>query len=67
MVDTPETAGIEMDNLINCIEKFEELESLEEDYQVILATGLGKYPETLKDNRVLYMPTKSQRLLKLRS
>ena len=67
LVDTPETAGIEMENLINCIGKFQELDLLEKDYQVILATGLDKYPDALKDNRVLYMPTKSDSLLKLRS
>jgi DNA repair exonuclease SbcCD ATPase subunit len=66
LIDTPETAGIEMDNLIKCIKKFQDLDSLNKDYQVILATGLKKYPDSLKDNRVLYMPTKSDALLKLR-
>ncbi len=66
LVDTPETAGIEMDNLINCISKFEELESLGQDYQVILATGLKKYPPSLENNRVLYMPTQSDALLQPR-
>jgi len=66
LVDTPETAGIEMDNLINCISKFEELELLGQDYQVILATGLKKYPPSLVSNRVLYMPTKSNALLQPR-
>jgi len=67
LVDTPETAGIEMENLINCIGKFEELDATGVDYQVILATGLRKYPTSLENNRVLYMPTKSDALLKLRS
>ncbi|MCP3430049.1 hypothetical protein NLF92_14005, partial [Alteromonas sp. LMIT007] len=38
MIDTPETAGIELKNLINCISKFEELDEYGKDYQVILAT-----------------------------
>ncbi|CAK8712829.1 hypothetical protein KKHLCK_01850 [Candidatus Electrothrix laxa] len=66
LIDTPETAGIELENLINCIGRFEELESIGQDYQVILATGLNKYPASLKSNRVLYMPTKSDSLLQLR-
>ena len=67
LVDTPETAGIELDNLKNCLSKFENLEESGKDYQVILATGLGKYPENLKANRVLFMPDKSHSLLKLRN
>ncbi len=66
LIDTPETAGIEMDNLINCIGKFQELEPLGGDYQVIMATGLKKYPASLKSNRILYMPTKSDALLRPR-
>lgn len=66
LIDTPETAGIELNKLINCIEKFEDLEELSDDFQIILATGLNKYPASLKDNRVLFMPTKSDALLKPR-
>lgn len=66
MIDTPETAGIELKNLINCISKFEELDEYGKDYQVILATGLGKYPESLKDNRVLFMPSKQKQHMLLR-
>jgi len=58
LVDTPETAGIELGHLVNCISKFEEFESYGENYQVILATGLNKYPESMRDKRVLYMPDK---------
>jgi len=39
---------------------------LGQDYQVILATGLNKYPPSLVSNRVLYMPTKSNALLQPR-
>ncbi|CCK82402.1 conserved uncharacterized protein [Desulfobacula toluolica Tol2] len=60
LVDTPETAGIELDNLINCISKFEDLDSYYSNYQVIISTGLNKYPESLKENRVLYMPERKK-------
>ena len=60
LIDTPETAGIELENLIKCFSKFEELDEYQQDYQVILATGIGKYPDTLSDNRVLFMPNKEK-------
>lgn len=66
LVDTPETAGIELENLVNVLGKFKELESTNVDFQVILATGLRKYPESMLGNRVLYMPTKAEALLKRR-
>jgi len=64
IIDTPETAGIELENLIKCINKIVALEDYQKDYQVILATGLNKYPETLKPNRVLFLPNKKNALLK---
>jgi len=66
LVDTPETAGIELDNLKNCLSKFKLLDESDIDYQVILATGLGKYPEEIKSNRVLFMPDKKHGLLSAR-
>lgn len=59
LIDTPETAGIELDHLKNCISKLSELEGYGKRFQVIISTGLGKYPDTLKPNRVLYMPDKT--------
>lgn len=58
-IDTPETAGIELDHLKNCISKLSELEGYGKRFQVIISTGLGKYPDTFKPNRVLYMPDKT--------
>ena len=58
LIDTPETAGIELDHLINCIHQIEELQNYGVDFQVIISTGLNKYPKSLKDNRVLFMPDK---------
>lgn len=66
LVDTPETAGIELDNLINCISKFEDLDSYDSNYQVIISTGLNKYPESLKENRVLYMPERRKEYMLLK-
>jgi len=60
LIDTPETAGIELEQLINCIHQLEELKNYGVDFQVIISTGLNKYPESLKDNRVLFMPDKQK-------
>ncbi|MDW2057316.1 hypothetical protein R7Q40_23635 [Vibrio sp. 506] len=69
LIDTPETAGIELEYLINCIRQLEELKNYGADFQVIISTGLNKYPESLKDNRVLFMPDKQKEhmLLKKKS
>jgi len=69
LIDTPETAGIELEYLINCIRQLEELKNYGTDFQVIISTGLNKYPESLKDNRVLFMPDKQKEhmLLKKKS
>ena len=67
LVDTPETAGIELDRLLKCLDKFSELEDYKKDYQVIISTGLNKYPPSLADKRILYMPTKAEALLKART
>lgn len=64
LIDTPETAGIELENLINCMSKFDELNKFGVDYQIILTTGLNKYPAHFRDNRMMYMPTKQDALLK---
>lgn len=60
LVDTPETAGIEKDHLMNCLSKFQDLDKQQKTYQVILSTGLGKYPASLAKYRVLYMPDKKK-------
>jgi len=66
LIDTPETAGIELEHLINCIRQLEELQNYGVDFQVIISTGLNKYPESLKDNRVLFMPDKQKRHMLLK-
>jgi len=64
LIDTPETAGIELDNLKTCISKMSEFDSYLQDYQVILTTGLEKYPKEFREKRVLFMPDKNHALLK---
>lgn len=61
LIDTPETAGIELDYLQNCIGQLEGLQEYGVDFQVIITTGLNKYPDSLKDNRVLFMPDRKQK------
>jgi len=61
LIDTPETAGIELDYLQNCIRQLEDLKKYGVDFQVIISTGLNKYPDSLKDNRVLFMPDRKQK------
>lgn len=64
LIDTPDTAGIEIDNLIPCLEQFRDLTG---SYQIILSTGLGKYPKDFIEYRKLYLPNKTTKLLKLRT
>ncbi|MBT2760458.1 AAA family ATPase [Paenibacillus sp. ISL-20] len=45
LIDTPENLGIDKENLDECMDRISELQSL--DYQIILTTGLGKYPKSL--------------------
>ncbi|GBC63427.1 hypothetical protein DENIS_4421 [Desulfonema ishimotonii] len=60
LIDTPETAGIELEHLVNCIAQLEELKNYGVDFQVIITTGLNKYPASLKENRILFMPNKQR-------
>ncbi|TKJ09467.1 hypothetical protein [Halomonas sp. 15WGF] len=62
LIDTPETGGIDAENLRRSIEQLEELDSLG-DFQVILSTGYKKYPEALKGNVAVSLD-KENKLLK---
>jgi hypothetical protein len=68
LVDTPETAGIDSERLIACLgEVADVVEENEPDKcQVILTTGLGKYPPGCKD-RVFGTLTDERRLLEVRN
>lgn len=63
LIDTPETSGIELENLKRCLEKIGELGRYGKSYQVILTTGLKKYPDSFKGYRKIYLPDKQHRLL----
>ncbi|MCW4989854.1 hypothetical protein [Enterobacter mori] len=64
LIDTPENIGIDNDNLkrmIGCLDALENPNNL--DYQVILSTGVKKYPDVFKGNVILQL-SKANKLLK---
>lgn len=63
LVDTPENLGIDKDNLDKCMDRISELQSM--DYQIILTTGLGKYPKTLS-GFIKQTVKEGEKLLKLK-
>ena len=63
LVDTPENLGIDKDNLDKCLERISELQS--SDFQIILTTGLGKYPDSLA-GFVKQTINEGEKLLKLK-
>jgi hypothetical protein len=66
LIDTPETAGIESDRLVRAIGQIGRLHNERGlEYQIILSTGLKKYPQEFSDKVVLLL-TKDQKLLRLR-
>ncbi len=67
LIDTPETAGIDPTNLINCLSQLSNIVGTDAspECQIILTTGIGKYPPNLR-SRVFQTLTKDDRLLKLR-
>lgn len=58
LIDTPETAGIEPESLKKCLEEIKHLEQYNKEFQVIITTGINKYPESLAEYRKVYMPQK---------
>ena len=62
LIDTPETHGIDLDNLNTMLSTVAEING-NDDFQIILSTGVKKYPENLSDNVVLTL-SKKNRLLK---
>lgn len=65
LIDTPETAGIDSENLINCIRQISRVtKGIEkENYQIILSTALDKYPIEFKGHLKITL-TDNSRLLK---
>lgn len=63
LVDTPETAGIDLDKLVKMLRQIEDLENpRNRDFQILFSTGVGKYPPELDGNVVLRL-TEENRLL----
>lgn len=63
LIDTPETAGIDLDKLVKMLRQIEELENpRNRDFQILFSTGVGKYPPELDGNVVLRL-TEENRLL----
>ena len=65
LIDTPETAGIDEENLLQGLSQLSKLDDdgLDNNYQVILSTAIGKYPAAYKD-KVFLTLTDDNRLLK---
>jgi hypothetical protein len=54
LVDTPETAGIDLDKLVKMLRQIEKLENPQKrEFQILFSTGIGKYPPELDGNVVL--------------
>lgn len=49
LVDTPETAGIDRENLILMLRQMKKLNQHEQDYQILLSTGRDKFPPEFAD------------------
>lgn len=52
MIDTPETAGVDADALMRALLKIQTISANHDpsEYQIILTTGINKYPEEFSDN-----------------
>lgn len=65
LVDTPETAGIDLDKLVNMLRQIEKLENpRSRDFQILFSTGIGKYPPELDGNVVLRLRDENKLLQK---
>lgn len=53
LIDTPETAGIDLINLVNMIRQIGIATDGKSDYQILLSTGVGKYPSEYEGRVVL--------------
>lgn len=65
LIDTPETAGIDYDNLNLILSNVVDLNNnYDTNFQSIIATGVGKYPDSMKES-VLISLSKDSKLLNL--
>ncbi|MGY6241525.1 AAA family ATPase (plasmid) [Burkholderia ambifaria] len=49
LIDTPETAGIDRDNLVLMLRQMKVLDEENTDYQILLSTGVDKFPPEYKE------------------
>ncbi|MEQ4658108.1 hypothetical protein AB7Z54_05755 [Providencia manganoxydans] len=64
LIDTPENIGIDNTNLnrmLSCLDMIENPNNV--DYQIILSTGVNKYPESMKNNVIIKL-SEDNKLLK---
>ncbi|NZA25499.1 AAA family ATPase [Luteimonas sp. SJ-92] len=64
LVDTPETAGIDQENLIKNLRQISKIPD-DADFQILLSTGVGKFPPEFAD-RVRIRLSKESKLLQVR-
>uniref|UniRef100_UPI003F492DA2 hypothetical protein n=1 Tax=Cupriavidus necator TaxID=106590 RepID=UPI003F492DA2 len=50
LIDTPETAGIDRDNLVLMLRQMKALDEENTDYQVLLSTGVDKFPPEYQES-----------------
>ncbi|MDR4998979.1 hypothetical protein [Brevibacillus parabrevis] len=65
LIDTPENLGIDRDNLNKCLSQILKVVEGATDFQIILTTGLGKFPSELEEY-VAETLTSDKKLLKER-
>lgn len=53
LIDTPETAGIDLENLVNLLRQVSVITGEKTNYQILLSTGVGKYPAEYSDRVIL--------------
>ena len=64
LIDTPETSGIDRENLIKSFECIDGISVKNAPYQIILLTGIGKYPDSFKKFVVQTTTDENKLLLK---
>lgn len=61
LIDTPEAHGIDLENLNKMLSTVDDFDK-KDDFQILLSTGVNKYPDDLKQNVVISL-SKENRLL----
>lgn len=64
LIDTPETSGIDKDNLVRMMRQIHQLDALSGNYQILMATGIGKYPPEFEEKVVIRLSVENRLLIK---